>query len=93
MKKPCDIAKTDFLYWSERDAIRKEVFARDPPLCVWCSVELGDYRHDNYYQVDHITPRCEGGPYMPENLALSCKSCNQERGNLSVFGFMVSRAK
>jgi Restriction endonuclease len=85
-------ATTDFLGWSERDAIRKAVFAQNVPFCVWCQEKLGDHRSRRYYHVDHVTPRCEGGPYTADNLVLSCKGCNMERGNLSVLQFMAVRA-
>lgn len=84
---------SDFLYWSERDAIRKEVFARDLPFCVWCQVELGDHRSDSYYSADHVIPRSEGGWYHPDNLVLSCQPCNKERGNRSILQYMVFRAQ
>lgn len=80
---------TDFLYWHERDAIRQAVFERDPPFCVWCHVPVGDHRHDNPFTVDHITPRSEGGRYIPENLVLSCGPCNSRRRNLSVLQFII----
>ncbi|MBX4870598.1 HNH endonuclease [Rhizobium bangladeshense] len=85
-------ATTDFLGWSERDAIRTAVFARDVPLCVWCQEVVGDHRSDRYYHVDHVTPRSEGGPYCTDNLVLSCKNCNAARRNLSVLQFMALRA-
>ncbi len=84
-------AKTDFLSWSERDEIRKAVFDRDPPLCVWCQCRLGGYRSENYYQADHIIPRAEGGAFSQENIALACKRCNTARGNKGIIEFLVSR--
>lgn len=83
---------TDFLFWSERNDIRKQVFERDPPLCVWCDEVVGDHRSDNYFTVDHIILRRDGGPYSADNLVLSCKRCNTERGDMSVLQFMAHRA-
>lgn len=84
--------RSDFLNWTERDEIRKSVFARDVPFCVWCGEELGDHRSKLYYTVDHVETRAEGGPYAPDNLVLSCKPCNLERGSLSILQYMVHRA-
>jgi 5-methylcytosine-specific restriction endonuclease McrA len=84
---------TDFLYWSERDEIRKAIFARDLPFCVWCQEEVGDHRSNSYYSADHIIPRSLGGGYHPDNLVLSCKPCNSERGNLSILQYMALRAQ
>ena len=81
----------DFLTWSERDAIRKIVFARGPHICVWCLKPVGDYRSDNPFTIDHIIPRCEGGSLNPENLVLSCKPCNAARADKSVTVFMAAR--
>ena len=83
---------SDFLFWHERDAIRREVFARDAPLCIWCHAALGDHRSDNYYTMDHVIPRSAGGEYSRDNLVMSCKACNTERGNMSVLQFMAHRA-
>lgn len=85
-------AKTDFLTWSERNDIRKAVFDRDPPLCVWCHRKLGDHRSAAYYQADHIVPRADGGAYAKDNLALSCKSCNSERGSRGIIQYLLHRA-
>lgn len=85
-------AKTDFLTWSERNEIRRAVFDRDPPLCVWCHCRLGDYRSENYYQADHIVPRADGGAFSAENIVLSCKRCNGARGNMSIVSFLLARA-
>ncbi|RYD21659.1 MAG: HNH endonuclease [Spirochaetia bacterium] len=84
-------AKSDFLTWSERDEIRKAVFDRDPPICVWCHVRLGGHRSPNYYSADHVTPRREGGPYHADNLVLSCQPCNHARGSDTIIGFLARR--
>lgn len=85
-------ATTDFLFWSERDEIRRSVFEAGPPLCVWCYNPVGDFRSGRYYHVDHVTPRVQGGPYHPENLVLACKGCNADRGSDSVLTYLARRA-
>jgi len=32
--------------------------------------------------VDHLTPKANGGPDKPNNYALACYPCNQERGSM-----------
>lgn len=84
-------ANGDFLYWHEREEIRKAVFQRDPPFCNWCGVPVGDFKHDTPYTVDHIIPFALGGAYTPDNLVLSCSPCNNRRGHKSILMFMVVR--
>lgn len=86
-------ATTDFLYWSERDAIKKSVMLRDPPLCVWCHRDIGDHRAEFEASMDHVMPRHEGGAYDPDNLVPSCKPCNIERGAMTVLQYLAHRAK
>ena len=31
-------------------------------------------------EVDHVTPRCQGGADTPENTVPSCTSCNRSKG-------------
>lgn len=83
-------ARCDFLYWAEREEMRKAVFERDPPFCVWCGVSVGDHRHDRPFTVDHIIPFSMGGSYEPNNLVLACGPCNSRRGNMSVLQYMVT---
>lgn len=82
----------DFLFYSERDHIRKRVFAANVPLCVWCQESVGDWRSDNPFTADHIVNRHAGGMYSEENLTLACKACNSDRGGLSVLQYMHKRA-
>jgi 5-methylcytosine-specific restriction endonuclease McrA len=43
-------------------------------LCRYCFVQLG---HD--YHVDHVIPLSRGGSNGPENICLSCPSCNLKK--------------
>lgn len=45
---------------------------RGAGLCAWCGVELAV----GTWQIDHVVPRCLGGPDSAENLVPSCSSCN-----------------
>lgn len=43
--------------------------------CYWCGDELGQD-----YQVDHALPLSRGGTNWPENIVISCASCNMKKG-------------
>lgn len=42
--------------------------------CLYCGKELG-----NDYHTDHFIPLCKGGTNGPENIALVCQHCNQQK--------------
>jgi len=52
--------------------LRALVLARDGHRCATC----GRYGND----VDHIVPRCMGGPDVPSNLRVRCAHCNRTDG-------------
>lgn len=52
---------------------RKEIFARDGWVCVYCGRATRDLT------LDHVMPRHRGGPHTWENLVSACKSCNHKK--------------
>ncbi len=85
--------RSDFLSWFEMDEIRNQVFENNIPYCVWChTLVSADHHHHNYFTCDHIVTRKDGGPRDNENLVLSCRFCNHERGDMSVLQYMAYRA-
>ncbi|OAI44596.1 HNH endonuclease [bacterium SCGC AG-212-C10] len=52
---------------------RKEIFARDNWLCVYCG------RATRELTLDHVMPRHRGGPHTWENLVSACKACNHRK--------------
>ncbi len=42
--------------------------------CYWCSTSYGRY------EVDHVVPISRGGSNGPENIVLSCRTCNRSKG-------------
>lgn len=50
------------------------IFEQQKGLCWWCSKPVGDD-----YHVDHRIPLSRGGSNGPENLCISCPSCNTSK--------------
>jgi 5-methylcytosine-specific restriction endonuclease McrA len=53
---------------------RRAVFARDRHRCQYCG-------SDRHLTVDHVVPRCKGGPDTWDNLVTSCAPCNRKKGD------------
>lgn len=56
--------------------VRFTVFARDKFTCQYC----GRKTPQVILEVDHVTPRSEGGTDEPTNLVTSCFECNRGKG-------------
>jgi len=50
-----------------------EVFNRDHYSCQYCGKET------RQLTLDHMIPRCRGGPHTWENLVSACVSCNRRK--------------
>ncbi|WP_081790749.1 HNH endonuclease [Deinococcus phoenicis] len=50
-------------------------FEMQKGLCWWCRKTVGCA-----YHVDHIVPLSRGGSNGPENICISCRDCNQQKG-------------
>ena len=57
---------------SEWKRLRLEILQRDGGQCSYCG--------DIATEIDHIFPRSRGGSDEPENLAASCRRCNNAKG-------------
>lgn len=56
--------------------------------CIWCKCEMTHERdHHNSTTIEHMTPKSLGGLDDPSNYTVSCSSCNNKRGTLSVEAF------
>lgn len=67
------------LYRRDRTACVYFLRQRDGDRCRYCLVLLDD---DNV-TVEHLQPSSRGGTNKLENLALSCDTCNNEKGELT----------
>lgn len=69
-------------YYDVRSAQRKSgkqrgrIFMRDKYRCQYCCKKFSP----QVLTLDHIIPQSQGGEDAPENLATSCKPCNQRKG-------------
>jgi hypothetical protein len=63
--------------WS--GAIREYLRERElPNQCIYCgSVERLGY--------DHLVPTSRGGPDIPENVVMACRSCNSSKGDKGLY--------
>lgn len=63
--------------WS--GSIREYILEREMPnQCIYC----GSTENLSY---DHIISRNRGGPDIPDNVVLACKSCNSSKGDKGVY--------
>ena len=56
---------------------KHKLFKRDRGLCAYC----GDAIHESQAEAEHIIPNSRGGKYSWMNLVISCRLCNQRKGN------------
>ncbi len=55
---------------------RKAVFARDGGRCVYCNAPATS--------LDHVVPRCRGGPHAWDNVVSACARCNHVKADRTV---------
>lgn len=58
---------------------KAKLYKRDQGLCAYCAslINEGDA------EAEHIRPSSKGGSYSWMNLVISCRACNQKKGNRS----------
>ena len=52
----------------------KQITDEQNGLCFWCGTVLQEYH------IDHLVPIAKGGTNYPDNLVISCPTCNVSRG-------------
>lgn len=73
----------------ERERYHQLLIERDGSVCYYCRTKLA---YD--FHIDHKTPIVRGGArYDPDNLALSCVQCNQEKHNKNIDEYRDWRRK
>lgn len=63
--------------------IRNYVIARDGTACCYCGADLS---YDKI-TMEHIVPDSKRGTFNTTNLTVSCRPCNNKRGNVSFFKY------
>lgn len=58
---------------------KQNIIVRDNNTCQYCG------RSDCKMTIDHVIPRSKGGKFSWENLVTACPSCNQKKGDRSLF--------
>lgn len=60
--------------------LQQAIRERDNGLCFFCRLpcEPGDD-----HSIEHLVPKCHGGPNHIDNMFLAHKTCNKQAGNLS----------
>ena len=58
--------------------LRRRVRGRARDCCEYCRIAQAG--QEATFHIDHILPRCEGGPTIFDNLALACVSCSLRKG-------------
>lgn len=64
--------------------LRRSVIERDGPRCVFCGLDL----ELNEIHLDHVIPEARGGETTRQNLQVTCRKCNTEKGALGEQEFM-----
>ena len=83
------VSRTEWAARPRRESLRKRlgltahrIEARDHFRCLYCkrtAAESGAHLH-----IDHLIPRKQGGPDLPTNLVMACRSCNSSRQQMPV---------
>jgi 5-methylcytosine-specific restriction endonuclease McrA len=75
--------------------IRISVFEKTGGLCTYCHTNLQIDRPgaEDYMTVDHVIPTANGGKNHIDNMAPSCKKCNEEKDNLDLDVFLKQRKR
>ncbi len=56
---------------------KRKLYRRDRGLCAYCGCRISE----NDAEAEHIVPNSKGGNYTWMNLVVSCRPCNQRKGN------------
>src|SRR4051812_39140094 len=74
-----------------RPAKRLAIYLRDEMICAYCGTDLHGARPEDI-NLDHITPRVNGGSNDEGNLITACKTCNCARGAKPVSQYATAGA-
>lgn len=84
-------------YAGWRRAARDRKALQQGGRCIYCECRMTRKAPDSDVPcatdatLEHIKPACHGGTFADTNLAASCHTCNQARGNIRHETFLVLR--
>ena len=64
--------------------LRRMVIERDGERCVYCGLDLTGME----IHLDHVVPESQGGETTYDNLQVTCRKCNLDKGILTENEFM-----
>jgi len=64
--------------------LRRMVIERDGERCVYCGLDLAGME----IHLDHVVPESQGGETTYDNLQVTCRKCNLDKGILTENEFM-----
>ena len=64
--------------------LRRMIIERDGLRCVYCDLDL----IDKEVHIDHVIPESKGGTTTFDNLQVTCRKCNLEKGILTESEFI-----
>jgi len=67
--------------------IREYLLEKWKRKCAYCGGE------NRRLEIDHITPKSHGGSNAVSNLLISCRGCNEKKGNVSIQEFLKKKPK
>jgi CRISPR/Cas system Type II protein with McrA/HNH and RuvC-like nuclease domain len=72
---------------------RRSLFNDNGGACRYCDqkLTLQTGNHKDFATIDHVIPKSDGGSDDYHNLTIACKSCNEQKGSLSVEEFLLVR--
>ena len=65
--------------------LREYILEKWQRRCAYCGAESVPL------EIEHVVPRSKGGSNRVSNLTLSCRDCNQQKGNRSVQEFLAGK--
>ena len=72
--------------WAKLNGLRQKMFKAQGGKCCYCSVSViiptRQGRGKRVATIEHLQRKCEGGKSIPDNLAISCQECNNNRGQV-----------
>lgn len=70
--------------------VKRMVIRRTEGRCWYCGdvLNLGGKQS---FEIDHVQPVSKGGTNEPDNLVASCRSCNGEKGDMTLKEFRAHR--